>query len=274
MIRSWFGLTETPFASDFITPLQHQQEALDILMVHCRQGGLCAIVGEPGVGKSYMKRALQKFADKQMLVITIGRALHSYWNIIQLLAEQFGIEVTGNALKIEKKLIEQAFSLHHVGKSLVTILDDAHLLEMETLRKLRLLFDDFPPNHNVILIGHPSLIAQLQIRDNHDIWSRITYSVSLKKIPFESVRDFLYTEFDKAGLGHHSVSEEALGLIIRSGEGLLRRTKNLCLSCFVEAVRDRKREVTLEMVNRVLRQPHWNMDLEDPSHLRGIIVSN
>ncbi len=271
MIRSWFGISENPFRSEGMTPLPHQQELLDILLVHCRQGGLCAIIGEPGVGKTYLKKAIQSFADKRMRVFTIGRSLHSYWNIINLIAEQFGIDDKGTAFKLEKKLIEQAFGLHHDGKSIVTIIDDAHLLEIETLRKLRLLFDDFPPNHNVILIGHPTLLYTLQMKNNHDIYSRITYSKPLGKIPFESIEDFIHKELDKVGLGHNVFSEEALGLIIRSGDGLLRRTQNICLSCLIEAVRDKKREVSREMVNTVLRQPHWNMDEETPSHLRGLI---
>jgi len=44
-----------------------------------------------------------------------------------------------SAFKCERQLIQQAFSLNHSGKMLVTIIDDAHLMDMENLRKLRLL---------------------------------------------------------------------------------------------------------------------------------------
>ena len=57
---------------------------------------------------------------------------------------------------------------------------------------------------------------------------------------------------------------EALALIVRSGEGLLRRTKNLCLGSLVQAVRDQTRAVDLKQVNRVLLQPHWRKDCEAP----------
>ena len=49
-----------------------------------------------------------------------------------------------------------------------------------------------------------------------------------------------------------------------SGEGLLRRTKNLCLSSLIEAVRDQTRVVDLKQVNRVLIQPHWRKDCDQP----------
>jgi len=55
---------------------------------------------------------------------------------------------------------------------------------------------------------------------------------------------------------------EALALIVRSGEGLLRRTKNLCVSSLIEVVRDQARVVDLKHVNRVLIQPHWRKDCD------------
>ncbi len=55
MIRTYFGLTENPFALREIELLEHQQEIYDTLGVHCRQGGLCLVVGTPGTGKSVIK---------------------------------------------------------------------------------------------------------------------------------------------------------------------------------------------------------------------------
>ena len=68
----------------------------------------------------------------------------------------------------------------------------------------------------------------------------------------------------RAGLGHNTFSPEALALIVRSGEGLLRRTRNLCLSSLIQAVRDQTRSVDLKQVNRVLIQPHWRKDYDNP----------
>ena len=53
-------------------------------------------------------------------------------------------------------------------------------------------------------------------------------------------------------------------LIVRSGEGLLRRTRNLCLGALLEAVRDQVRIVDLKQINRVLIQPHWRKDCDQP----------
>jgi hypothetical protein len=58
-------------------------------------------------------------------------------------------------------------------------------------------------------------------------------------------------------LSHSTFTDDALSLIVRSSEGVLRRARNLCLSTLLEAVRDRSKTVDLKQVNRVLLQPHW-----------------
>jgi hypothetical protein len=47
-------------------------------------------------------------------------------------------EFESSAFKCERKRIQEAFGLNGSGKMLVTIIDDAHLMEMENLRKLSL----------------------------------------------------------------------------------------------------------------------------------------
>jgi hypothetical protein len=65
-------------------------------------------------------------------------------------------------------------------------------------------------------------------------------------------------------MGHNTLTPDALALIVRSGEDLLRRTKNLCLGSLAQAVRDQSRGVDLKQVNRVLFQPHWRKDCAQP----------
>ena len=134
----------------------------------------------------------------------------------------------------------------------------------DCLRKLRLLCEDFPRSHNLVLIGQPPLLQSLSLTVNEEIRSRVTYSVVLPRLSPETIEAFILGQLDRAGLGHNTFTPEALALIVRSGEGLLRRTRNLCLSSLIEAVRDQTRIVDLKQVNRVLIQPHWRKDCDNP----------
>ena len=58
---------------------------------------------------------------------------------------------------------------------------------------------------------------------------------------------------------HGPRADDALALVVRSSEGVLRRAKNLCRASLLETVRDRTRTVDLKQVNRVVLQPHWRV---------------
>jgi MSHA biogenesis protein MshM len=166
-------------------------------------------------------------------------------------------DTDGWDVRCEKRLIEEAHRINHAGKMLAPIIDDAHLIEVHDLRRLRLLFEDFPKNHNLILVAQPGLLTSLALTPNHDIQSRVTYSVLVPRLAPDDMTNFILAQLDAVAMPHATFTAEALGLIVRSSEGYLRRARNLCLSSLVESVRDHTRTVDLKQVNRVLLQPHW-----------------
>jgi type II secretory pathway predicted ATPase ExeA len=222
------------------------------------------VLGEPGTGKSVLKQALLTHDPKRMITPVVNRTLHTYHNTLRILCQAFQIEFEGHDHRCERLLVQEAFRIHRAGQMLVPVIDDAHLMPADCLRKLRLLCEDFPRSHNLVLIGQPPLLQSLSLTVNEEIRSRVTYSVVLPRLSPETIEAFILGQLDRAGLGHNTFTPEALALIVRSGEGLLRRTRNLCLSSLIEAVRDQTRSVDLKQVNRVLIQPHWRKDCDNP----------
>jgi type II secretory pathway predicted ATPase ExeA len=100
---------------------------------------------------------------------------------------------------------------------------------------------------------------------NEDLKSRITYSVKVARMNPDNMKDFIYAQLDVVKLGHNTFSDDAIDLIVRSSEGILRRTRNLCISAMLETVRDRKQVIGLDQVNHVLMQPHWRKDNDMPT---------
>ena len=200
-----------------------------------------------------------------MITPVVNRTLHTYHNTLRILCGAFQIEFDGHDHHCERLLVQEAFRLHRTGKLLVPIIDDAHLMHPECLRKLRLLFEDFPRSHNLILIGQPPLMQTLALSINEEIRSRVTYSVLMPRLAPETIERFILDQFDAAGLAHNILTLDALALIVRASEGLLRRTRNICLAALIEAVRDQTRAVDLKHVNKVLMQPHWRKDYDAPA---------
>jgi type II secretory pathway predicted ATPase ExeA len=262
MIRSYFGLDANPFSYDNIELLPTQQEVFETLKVHSQQGGLCLIVGEPGTGKTILKESVCRHNTKKMITPVVNRTLHTYFSIVRILCEAFQINTDGKSHSCEKRLIEEAHRINNSGKMLVPIIDDAHLMETNSLRRLRLLFEDFPKNHNLILFAQPDLLSKLSLSPNEDIKSRVTYSVLLQKLAPDDIEKFIITQLEKVGLPHSTFTDNALALIARSSEGVLRRARNISLSALLEAVRDRTRQVDINHINRVLMQPHWRENFD------------
>jgi type II secretory pathway predicted ATPase ExeA len=63
-------------------------------------------------------------------------------------------------------------------QTLFVLIDEAHLLDIHNLRRLRLLFDRFPKQHNLVLFGQPDLMTRLRLLVNRDIRDRIGLAFS------------------------------------------------------------------------------------------------
>ena len=210
----------------------------------------------PGVGKSVLKEHIQMLdKEKDTVVVSFSRTMHTYMNILRQLAESLKIEVATKDL--EKQLVQVAYSVIRERNTLYTLIDEAHLLDMEVLRKLRLLFDQFPKKHNLILFGQRDLLFYLSMKVNEDIKSRITYSETILPLNDETLEQYIIKELETVRLGLNTYDAAAIELIIRSARGNLRLCRNLCYSSLIEDCRDSKRMVSIRHVNNVLIQPHW-----------------
>ncbi|MFO0824589.1 MAG: hypothetical protein U0792_15965 [Gemmataceae bacterium] len=79
---------------------------------------------------------------------------------------------------------------------------------------------------------------------------------------FEAMREFILRELDRVELAHNTFTPAAINLVVNSADGVLRRARNLCVGCLIEAVRSGKKTIDIDNVNRVLMQPHWHKDVE------------
>ena len=274
MIRSYFGITRQPFSIDEDAPLlEHQQRHFDILKVHSQQGGFCLILGEPGTGKTVLKNAIIRHDPKHWITPVINRSLHTWSNLLRLLCQALQLDTLGSDTKCENRLITEARAFNAKGKTIIPIIDDAHLLPVDALHKLRLLLEDFPKNHNLILIGQPALNTTLQLRPQLDLKSRITHSARIDALAPAALTAYILGQLDLAGLPHSTFTDDALSLILRISEGTLRAVKNLCVGALIEAVRDQTKTVGIKQVNAVLMQPHWRHNTRDEP-AQPLVASN
>jgi MSHA biogenesis protein MshM len=256
MIKQTFGITKTPFLQSERSLLPQQQEIIEVIKAQAQHGGLCVITGPPGVGKTVIKHHIEKLVEnKDHLIISFSRTMDTYSKIIKQIADALELDVS--PMKLEKEIISQVHADARKRKTLITIIDEAHLLNMESLRKLRLLFDRFPPKHNLILIGQQDLMLRLSLKINNDIKSRITFSSELKPLNDDDLSAFITRELEAVRMPKSTFEDSAIEIILRSAQGNLRLCCNLCYGSLLQACRQSDRIVDHSHVNKILIQPHW-----------------
>ncbi len=256
MIKSVFGITKEPFNRSDSALMPQQKNIVDIIKIHSQQGGFSVIIGDPGVGKSVIREHIEDFEkERDITVVSCSRTLHTYINVLKQLAESFKIDVPTKDL--EQELIKNAFNHIRERKTLYILIDEAHLLDMQVLRKLRLLFEKFPKKHNLILFGQRDLLYYLSMNVNQDIKSRITYSENITPLNDDDLGNYIIAELEAVRLGANTFDEAATELIIRSAQGNLRLCRNLCYASLIETCREANKIVCISHVNAILVQPHW-----------------
>ena len=130
------------------------------------------------------------------------------------------------------------------------------------MRKLRLLFEQLPKKHSLVLFGQRDLLHYLSLNINQDIKSRITYSATIKPLNSDDMERYIVKELETARMGVNTFDPAATELIIRTSEGNLRLCRNLCYGSLIEAARETEKTVTISHVNAVLIQPHWRSHKE------------
>ncbi len=97
-------------------------------------------------------------------------------------------------------------------------------------------------------------------------------SALMKSMAPDTLEAHIHARLDHAGLPHHTFTDDALHLVLRVSEGVLRAVKT-SVSALIEAVRDRTKTVDLKQINAVLMQPHWRHNTRDEAQ-QPVVFTN
>src|SRR5216684_5888082 len=138
MIKATFGLTKEPFCRSEVALLPQQRDAIDMIRIHTQHGGFSVITGNPGVGKSVIREHLEQLGkERDTVIASFTQTMHTYQPILKQLAES--LQLNAPMKDIETELIKAAYRHVQSQKNLYVVIDEAHLLDINLLRKLRLL---------------------------------------------------------------------------------------------------------------------------------------
>jgi general secretion pathway protein A len=225
-----FGLTEMPFSkqiadNDLWLP-SSRKAIVDELVDAIRERHHILLVGEPGVGKTCILRALrQRLPEAGFRLTYCHNATLGRRDFYRQLCLTLGLDPKASAAALFFSINTH---IEELGRSRIhpaLLLDEAHLLHQDVLEHLHVLANyewDATPLLSLVLVGLPETWDRLQLRKNRSLWSRIHTRRSLGEARPEDTNEYVAYRLKRAGCDRDIFSSDALAMIHEATAGRLR----------------------------------------------------
>lgn len=258
MIQAYFGFKRQPFLKELPTSQMFKSfdnlEATTRLQILKQQRGIFCLTGEPGAGKTSVLRKFVEELNPQTHIhcytphATVNRN-DLYRQLNQLLKLPPRVRKSDLFEQIQRGIQD----LHLVqGKTPVIILDEAHLIDHDTLQELIILTNfemDSKLPFLLVLIGQPDLKDRLNRRMHEPLNQRITLRYHMAGLSSdEEARDYLLHHLKIAGRADPLFEEPAYANLRQLGQGLPRKIGNLATSAMTLAMVKRQQSVSADHV--------------------------
>jgi type II secretory pathway predicted ATPase ExeA len=259
-ILAWFGLKRFPFdktikPSDVLAtdPVLECAARLDYIKT---RGGIMLLTGDPGVGKTLvLRRFVDCLNDNLFKAFYTPLSTLSRTDILSHINRLLGLphKVSKSALYQQ---IQQTFldSKEQVGKTLLLIIDEAHLLQTGPLEELRLLtnfkMDSYDP-FILILAGQSDLRRTMDFAVMEPFNQRIAIRYQMPALSSEQTAHYIEHHLKLAGASEPILDERALSAVYEISFGIPRRIGAITEAALTYAMFDNKRSVSANMVLKV-----------------------
>lgn len=243
--RQRYGLSEDPFAHDYSFPLftgAGRRQLLDQLLHLCQfSNSVLVVLGENGVGKTRVAHAfMDSLSDQDQICFISVRTGQTLEQILLSANQAFGIPTsdvpsTENLLSaLEAFIAEEAVS-EDDGLAVV-VLDNAHLLDDQSISVLTSLLNNFPQQNrlHLALFGEPSLMRRLERLSPENLLCNDFY---LQAFTLLETVDYLNFRMEMADyLGPEIFTESKVDVWWRQAQGQLNILHGLAEEHLLESV--------------------------------------
>lgn len=257
---AWFGLKRLPFDKNIkpndmmeTGPLIECSARLDYIK---RRGGILLLTGDPGVGKTLALRHYVETLNENLFKIyytplsTLSRADLLY-HINRLLGLTARLSKSAIYGQIQHALLE---SKEQFGKTILLIIDEAHLLQTGPLEELRLLtnfrMDSYDP-FILVLTGQSDLRRTMDFAVMEPLNQRISMRYHMPGLGREQTTEYIHHHLKLAGANEPILEEHAFDAVHELSFGIPRKIGAITEQALTYAMFDNKRTVTAETVLKV-----------------------
>jgi general secretion pathway protein A len=256
---SAFGLRSSPFSKEIDDADLWLPESKAALVADIeeslteRQSVL--LLGEPGVGKTCVLRALRRNLSQAGFRLTYCRnATLGRRDFYRYLCHALGLHPTSSAANLFLAVETHVQELRRDKTHPVFLLDEAHLLHPDMMAHLHILLNfewDAKALLSLVLIGLPELEQNLTRRSHRSLLTRIHHRFLLVPATVADTAEYIRFRLHHAGCERDLFPDDALAALHELSQGALREIDRLAGAALRDAARRKKKLVDREIVLRV-----------------------
>ena len=264
---SSLNLNKEPFSTSpdpyFFYPSVSHKQAIQRLEITIRlKRGLSVILGDVGIGKTTLARALIQelhASNGAMTHMILDPVYDSEFQFVMTLAKLFGIKGSFRSTLDYKEAIERFLFKKCVDENhIVTlIIDEGQKLSISSLEALRTLLN-YETNEykllQLVIMGQMELLPKLQRINNFS--DRISLKYILNPLDYNETKNMIEFRLKQAGSvsGKEIFTEKAILQIYQYTQGYPRKIAGLCHNLLEELVMKDRRIVEEDIVNEVIER--------------------
>jgi type II secretory pathway predicted ATPase ExeA len=243
-LQPHYGFSKMPFGKALAPQMLHRHashaEAVARISWCISERALGVVTGEVGAGKTVAIRAALAGLDASRHTTIYlgnpsvgGRGL--YYGIVTALG---GIPRFNKAALIPQTSEMLAAEEHERGRTVVLVLDEAHLLGIDQLEELRLLTNSDMDSHSpfaCLLVGQPTLRRRIKLGTFAALDQRIALRYAMTGMSDTETKSYLTHHLKLAGRCDTLFSDDAVALIHQVSRGIPRAVNNLAVQALVAA---------------------------------------
>jgi|ERR1700689_5085517 type II secretory pathway predicted ATPase ExeA len=248
-LRAHYGFSRMPFGKDLAPGMLHAHDAhaqaLARISWCVSEQAIGVVSGECGAGKTVAARAAVAALDaSRHTVLYLGTPGVGLRGIYSMIVTALGATPRFH----HASLIPQAQELlaaetSERGKHVVLIIDEAHLLDAESLEGVRCLSNmgmDQAAPFCLLLLGQPTLRRRLRQGTLTALDQRIAVRYALGGLTPAETTSYVQHHLALAGRSDTLFSDDALALIHEVSRGLPRQVNNLAVGSLIAAFTSNK----------------------------------
>lgn len=260
--HEYFGFEKTPFGKDLskqqLFMYQQVHELEQVLRLTVLDHSLLFVAARSGTGKTTVTRAhLEELPREKYKVIYLGQDRRGT-SLLMRLGDELGLKPHETrcyrSVHISQAIENQILAS---GRELVLAVDEAHMLDRNTLEDLRLLSNskmDSQSMVSIILLGQTWLRDRLKFREYEAINQRLRLRYSLEGLSETETGQYIKHHLKLVGCSRELFTADAVKQVFITSGGILRLINNLCVASLLKAMLLRKKIVDGSLVKRVAKE--------------------